>query len=94
MTSSFAQDSTPVTLRATRSWGNEYLIVCQPSRFTVKLLELFEGSQGGFQYHHFKFECGLVLEGLLQIETQANEQISTVLLSQIISLFSKWSYTS
>ena len=78
MTSLFTPDSNSITLRAARSWGNEFLIVCQPSRFTVKILELFEGSQGGLQFHHFKFECGLVLEGLLRIDTEANEKITSI----------------
>lgn len=72
MTSSLASAYNIQALRAIRSWGNEYLLLCHPSRYTVKLLELFEGSQGGLQYHHLKFECGLVLEGVLSVETKNN----------------------
>jgi len=55
------------TFKADRNWGFEYLITCVPSCYTVKLLHIRAGCQGGFQFHHFKIECGLVLSGKLEV---------------------------
>ena len=38
--------------------------------YSVKILDINKGSEGGLQYHHFKTECGLILKGSLEIKSE------------------------
>lgn len=54
---------------AQRPWGHEFVVVMEPPFYSVKILEINKGSEGGLQYHHFKTECGLILKGSLEIKS-------------------------
>jgi len=56
-------------LRASRNWGNEYLIHLVPNAFSVKILEIKRGHKGGLQSHFYKNEFGLVLSGRLVVRS-------------------------
>ena len=72
----------PICYEARRHWGSEYLIVALPSRYTIKLLRINEGFQGGLQYHHLKVECGVVLRGKLTIRSiNADNNLSEKILA-------------
>jgi hypothetical protein len=74
------QLSTQHVFMADRYWGSEYLILCVPSRYTVKILQIHAGFKGGFQYHHFKIECGLILNGKLEVCVMDKNQPKTYIL--------------
>lgn len=46
-----------------RPWGEEILLVLVPGKYMLKELRIKAGSKGGLQYHRFKDECGILLEG-------------------------------
>ena len=46
-----------------RPWGEEILLVLVPGKYMLKELRVKAGSKGGLQYHRFKDECGILLEG-------------------------------
>ena len=68
--------------KASRSWGFEYLIHTCLSRYTIKILHILEGKCGGLQFHRFKDECGLVLEGKLNVSIAFENHISKRYLSK------------
>ena len=59
--------------KAKRNWGDEYLIFVAPKYYTLKILRIISGHKGGLQSHHKKFECGLVISGMMKIRTGPNE---------------------
>ena len=59
--------------KAERNWGDEYLIFVAPKYYTLKILRIISGNKGGLQSHHKKFECGLVLAGMMKIRTGPND---------------------
>ena len=54
--------------KASRNWGDEYLIFIAPKYYTLKILKINSGHKGGLQSHHFKFETGIVLNGSVKIK--------------------------
>lgn len=58
--------------KATRNWGEEYLILFAPKYYTLKILKINSGHKGGLQSHHLKFETGIVLSGEVKIKKGQN----------------------
>lgn len=54
--------------KASRNWGEEYLVLFAPKYYTLKILKINSGHKGGLQSHHLKFETGIVLSGKLKIK--------------------------
>ena len=58
--------------KATRNWGDEYLVFFAPKYYTLKILKINSGHKGGLQSHHLKFETGIVLNGSVKIRKGTN----------------------
>jgi mannose-6-phosphate isomerase len=46
-----------------REWGHETLLVLAPRKYTMKLITMFAGAEGGLQYHRKKDEAGIMTYG-------------------------------
>ena len=60
--------------KAERNWGDEYLVFLAPKYYTLKILKINSGHKGGLQSHHFKFEVGIILSGLMKIRKGKNHK--------------------
>tara|TARA_B100000401_G_C52622871_1_gene632234 strand:+ start:178 stop:675 length:498 start_codon:yes stop_codon:yes gene_type:complete len=58
--------------KATRNWGDEYLVFFAPKYYTLKILKINSGHKGGLQSHHLKFETGIILSGSIKIRKGKN----------------------
>ena len=67
---------------ASRSWGAEYILYISPKHYTLKVLFVKAGTQGGLQKHHFKDEVGFILNGTLRVHRgQTLHNLSEYILS-------------
>lgn len=46
-----------------RKWGHETLLVLAPKKYTMKLITMYAGAEGGLQYHRKKDEAGIMTFG-------------------------------
>jgi mannose-6-phosphate isomerase-like protein (cupin superfamily) len=50
-----------------RVWGQEILIDICSGYWTLKLIKMNSGAEGGFQYHHLKDEGAFMLKGEMRL---------------------------
>jgi mannose-6-phosphate isomerase-like protein (cupin superfamily) len=50
-----------------REWGTEEILVHSPRNWTLKLIRMKEGAEGGLQYHRQKDEGGWMVYGLMKV---------------------------
>ena len=46
-----------------RDWGHETLLVLAPKKYTMKLITMYAGAEGGLQRHRKKDEAGIMTFG-------------------------------
>ena len=69
--------------KASRNWGEEYLVLLAPKYYTLKILKINSGNKGGLQSHHLKFETGIVLSGKVKIKKGQNpESLKEIILNK------------
>lgn len=50
-----------------REWGTETLLLLAPNKYTLKLITMKAGAEGGLQYHRLKDEGGVMLKGTMDV---------------------------
>ena len=50
-----------------RDWGREMLLMVSPTNYSMKLIVMNQGAEGGLQYHHLKDEMGMMMQGSMEI---------------------------